>query len=111
MIAWLFFFLIVALVALHFMTTDRMTDGSSGESSPDYLRFLNRQRDPGKVTDIPAPPGGVRDTEVERLLQSGNHKEARRLLAMRLDEARNAPIGRDAKIAQVNHYIMFLEDR
>jgi hypothetical protein len=109
MLFWGVILLVILIALIHFMTTDKMTDGM-GMASKEYEKFSRKRRGGGAVSDIPAPPDGKRDMEVEALLRRGDHKGARRLLEMRLDDARNAPIGRDAQIARVNHYMMLLRD-
>lgn len=110
MLFWCVIGLIVLIAVIHLMTTDRMTDGM-GVASKDYEKFTRKKfRGVRGAADIPAPPDGKRDPEVENLLRKGDYKDARRLLEMRMDDARSAPIGRDAKIARVNHYMMMLRD-
>lgn len=94
------------------MTTSKERDGMGFTGTPEYRRFLKTK--PGtvsKVVDIPEPPGGKRDSEVEDLLRNGRMREARELLQVRLEEAREAPIGRDAAIARVAFYSNLLNKK
>jgi hypothetical protein len=111
MFTLLIIFLVVLLAILHFWTTDRYTD-AIGFPTGAYRRFLRRRevRSPGMI-DIPPPPDGKRDEEIEALLRAGDFEGARQVLSMRMDEARMAPLGRDAAIARVSHYMNLLGDR
>ncbi len=107
---WALLALGVLWLIFHFMTADRYMDGG-GTPSSELSDYVQQKSPPsGGLVDIPEPPGGKRDPEVEALLRKGDFKEARRLLQMRMDDATCAPIGRDAAIARVTHYLMLLED-
>ena len=108
---FLIIFLVVLLAIAHFWTTDRYTDGM-GSPTRAYRRFLRRReiKSPGMM-EIPAPPDGKRDEEVEGLMRAGDFEQARQLLAMRMEEARLAPVGSKAQIARVSHYMDLIRDR
>jgi hypothetical protein len=105
-----FVFLAIVLIAIiHFMTTSRSMDQIGLLPSKEYWAFLTRKGTKVELrTEIPAPPDGVRDEEVESLLLAGKIKQAREILQERLEEARVAPLGKDAKIKRVAHYTALL---
>ncbi len=108
------FYLIIIAIALvafgHFWTTSREMD-HIGFPDEEYRKFLGRKKGPaGSVREIPPPPDGKRDLEIEALLLKGNFKKAKGLLELRMEEARNAPVGSAAKIARVSHYMAILNE-
>jgi len=106
----LFVILIVLITVVHFWTSSRYMD-AIGRPQKEYRDYLRRRKfRGGALTDIPAPPDGMRDGEVEALLASGDLEGASRLLAMRMEEAKLAPIGKEARIARVSHYMTLVRN-
>jgi len=100
---------LVVILAIHFLTSSREYDHIGFFASGDYAKFLHR-RPPqiAQLDEIPAPPDGKRDLEVEALIMSGKTRDARELLQIRLEEAKLAPVGSEAKIRRVAHYTSLL---
>jgi hypothetical protein len=100
---------IVLVILIHFSTTSRETDQMGWFASGDYRKFLKRKPpQAAQLDEIPPPPDGKRDLEVEDLIMSGKTREARELLQIRLEEAKLAPVGSEAKIRRVAHYTALL---
>ena len=112
MLQFVIFLIVIVIVlnlAVHFFTSSRETDQMGFFATGDYKKFLKRKASGGtKIEEIPAPPDGKRDLEVEALIMSGKTREARELLQIRLEEAKLAPVGSEAKIRQVAHYTTLL---
>ena len=103
--------LAVMILIVHFWTTSKYTDGM-GRPQKEYRDFLKKAKTSSTgIAFIPPPPGGKRDEEVEALLKAGNYRAAEELLVMRMEEARVAPVGREARIARVSHYMSLLKQR
>ena len=101
--------IIVVNLAVHFLTSSRETDQMGFFATGDYRKFLKRKpSEAAPLDEIPAPPDGKRDLEVETLIMSGKTREARELLQTRLEEAKLAPVGSEAKIRRVAHYTSLL---
>jgi hypothetical protein len=101
--------IIVVNLAVHFFTSSRETDQMGWFASGDYRKFLKRKApQAAQLDEIPPPPDGKRDLEVEALILSGKTREARELLQIRLEEAKLAPVGSEAEIRRVAHYTSLL---
>src|SRR3990172_13218728 len=99
---------VILVVIVHFYTRGDMPS-SIGPGSEEYQEFLKKGRKSFKgVSEIPAPPSGSRDLAVEKLLKSGRIEEVRGLLGHRMEDARMAPVGREKRMADVNHYLNLL---
>jgi len=96
----------------HIWTTSRDMDAMGWLGGKEYQEFLTRRSvSPTKtVSEIPAPPGGKRDHEVEALILRGKLQQAKKLLMHKMEEARLAPVGSVKRIAAVSHYLDFLSD-
>ena len=101
---------VVLIAIVHFSSTSRESDQMSSLPTGQYRKYLRRRssRHAG-LRDIPPPPDGRRDEEVEALLRDGRFEEGRALLALRLEEAKLAPVGSDAKIKRVAHYTALID--
>ena len=109
--SWLIMFGSVVAVILavgHLWTYNRDTD-AMGAPEADYRKFLGKRK-PAEIgiDQIPLPPGGKRDHDVEALLKRGRLGAARELLVQRMEEARMAPVGSEQKIARVSYYMAIL---
>lgn len=60
------------------------------------------------IYEIPAPPDGKRDLEIEELLKSGKICEARELIELRIEEARDMPLGSKEKLKNPVHYLALI---
>ena len=114
-IVFLFVVLVVVLLVIaHFWTYSSSTDAMGCVPGREYMAYL-KEKQKGhmhqELRNIPPPPDGVRDEEVEALLKSGRLEEAGKLLGRRMDEARMAPVGGEKKMARINHYLSILRGR
>jgi len=101
--------IVLVLFFLNRMTSNKLDD-ELGPPDEEYKEYL-RQSGPRYrgLEEIPPPPNGERDKEVETLLRSGDYPGAHQLLIERMEEARLAPVGSQARIARVSHYMEQLE--
>jgi len=101
---------IVLIAIVHFSSTSRDSDQMSSLPTGQYRKYLRRRSSRhAALRDIPPPPDGRRDEEVEALLRDGRFDEARMLLQLRLEEAKLAPVGGNAKIKRVAHYTALIQ--
>ena len=112
LVGFFIFLFIVILILGHIWTTSRDMDSMGLFGGKDFQDFLGRrsQTPTKQISDIPPPPGGHRDFEVEALILKGQLQKAKRLLMDKMEEARLAPVGSAKRIAIVSHYIDFLND-
>ena len=112
LVFYLVLLLIIMVVIAHVWTTSREMDSMGWLGGKEYQKFLSRRsQSPTKtITEIPPPPGGKRDLEVEALILSGKLRKAKELLMQKMEDARLAPVGSAQKIATMSHYIDFLND-
>jgi hypothetical protein len=119
--SWLAFYTIAGLIILSFiglilftyflhrMTADKYSDGM-GVPDKEYREYLKQSEPSIKgLEEIPPPPDGRRDEEIEGLLRAGDYTGAHVLLVERMEEARHAPVGSAARIARISHYMEQLE--
>lgn len=105
---WLIVILAIMIAAVHFMSSDKYTTGM-GLGDTEYLKFLHRKK-PSEhgIANIPPPPSGIRDREIEALISSGQISRASDILGKKMEEARLAPVGSDRKLKDISHYLSLL---
>jgi hypothetical protein len=100
----------VAFILLHMITYNKLFDWMGYFPSKQYFRFLCRKNAKERVMlDIPMPPDGVRDNELENLMKCGRLTEARELLQHKFEEAKSAPVGSERKLRNCAHYAALID--
>ena len=101
---------VVFVVVGHFLSYSRLMDWMGYFPSRAYWKFLRRKKARDfAILNIPPPPDGQRDEEVEALIKAGNLSGARELLQIRVEDARFAPVGGEAKLKRAVHYSALID--
>ena len=103
---------IVFFVLGHLLTYTKLYDWMGYFPSKQYWRFLQRKgarQTAVSLGNIPQPPDGERDAELEDLIRCGKIEEARELIQLRFEEAKFAPVGGERKMRRAAHYAQYLD--